>query len=141
MGWDVTCAEVKGGDGAEGGGRVPWRGRPDGLRRALRNLIENAVRYGERARVRLEFSAEWLEIVVEDDGPGIPVEDQERVFAPFVRLESSRNRATGGVGLGLAIARSIARSHGGDVVVANRAGTGGAAGVAGLRAVIRLPRA
>lgn len=140
MGWDVTCADVKGEGGAEGGGRVPWRGRPDGLRRALRNLIENAVRYGERARVRLEVSAEWLEIVVEDDGPGIPVADQERVFGPFVRLESSRNRATGGVGLGLAIARSIARSHGGDVVLANRDGAGVAA-VAGLRAVIRLPRA
>lgn len=124
MGWDVTCAD---------GERVPWRGRPDGLRRALRNVIENAVRYGERARVSLVRSEEWLEIVVEDDGPGILEADFERVFAPFVRLENSRNRATGGVGLGLSIARSIARSHGGDVVLANRGG--------GLRVTIRLPRA
>lgn len=116
------------------GERVPWRGRVDGLRRALRNVIENAVRYGDRAQVRLEVSTEWLEIVVEDDGPGIPAADLERVFAPFVRLESSRNRATGGVGLGLSIARSIARSHGGDVVLANRADA------KGLRATIRLPR-
>lgn len=123
----------------EDGERVPWRGRPDGLRRALRNVIENAVRYGERARVRLVMSPEWLEIVVEDDGPGIPENEFERVFAPFVRLESSRNRATGGVGLGLAIARSIARSHGGDIFLANR--SNGARRVEGLRVTIRLPRA
>jgi signal transduction histidine kinase len=136
----------------EDGDRVPWRGRADGLRRALRNLIENAVRYGERARVRLVVSPEWLAIVIEDDGPGIPEADLERVFAPFVRLESSRNRATGGVGLGLSIARSIARSHGGDVILANREAVradrheGEASGAVatatgrGLRATIRLPR-
>ncbi len=124
------------------GERVPWRGRPDGLRRALRNVIENAVRYAERARVSLVRSEEWLEIVVEDDGPGIPEADLERAFAAFVRLESSRNRATGGVGLGLSIARSIARSHGGDVVRANRAVGAGATGTGGgLRVTIRLPRA
>lgn len=127
MGWDVKF---------EDGDRVPWRGRPDGLRRALRNVIENAVRYGERARVRLAVLDEWFEIVVEDDGPGIPEAEFERVFAPFVRLESSRNRATGGVGLGLAIARSIVRSHGGDILLTNRCGKE----VEGLRATIRLPR-
>jgi signal transduction histidine kinase len=128
LGWDVKFAD---------GDRVPWRGRPDGLRRALRNVIENAVRYGERARVRLVVLDQWFEIVVEDDGPGIPEADFERVFAPFVRLETSRNRATGGVGLGLAIARSIARSHGGDILLVNwKDKTSG-----GLRAVIRLPRA
>lgn len=124
MGWDVKF---------EDGDRVPWRGRADGLRRALRNLIENAVRYGGRARVKLTVLDEWFEIGVEDDGPGIPEKDLERVFAPFVRLESSRNRATGGVGLGLAIARSIVRSHGGDILLANRR-------EGGLRATIRLPR-
>lgn len=128
MGWDVKFQD---------GGRVPWRGRPDALRRALRNVIENGVRYGERVRVRLASNDEALEIVVDDDGPGIPEPDFERVFAPFVRLESSRNRATGGVGLGLAIARTIVRAHGGDIVLANR--NGGAA-IHGLSAAIRLPR-
>lgn len=113
--------------------RMPYRCRPDALRRALRNLIENAVRYGERARVALLRSGEWLEIVVVDDGPGIPEGEHERVFAPFVRLESSRSRATGGVGLGLSIARTIVRGHGGDIVLANHHG-------GGLRAAIRLPQ-
>lgn len=128
LGWEVSFAN---------GGRVPWRGRPDALRRALRNVIENGVRYGGRARVRLAATDESLEIVVEDDGPGIPEADFERVFAPFVRLESSRNRTTGGVGLGLAIARTIVRAHGGDIVLANRNGDGT---VRGLAAAIRLPR-
>src|SRR5690606_32573534 len=114
--------------------RMPYRCRPDALRRALRNLIENAVRYGERARVALLRSGEWLEIVVVDDGPGIPDGEHERVFAPFVRLESSRSRATGGVGLGLSIARTIVRGHGGDIVLANHRG-------GGLRAALRLPQA
>lgn len=129
MGWDVTFA---------GGGRVAWRGRPDGLRRALRNVIENAVRYGERARVSLAVSPEVLEVIVEDDGPGIPEPEFEHVFAPFVRLEISRNRSTGGVGLGLAIARTIVRAHGGDIMLAN---LGDGVAIRGLRAVIRLPRA
>ena len=124
LGWSVTCVD---------GERVTWRCRPDAVRRALRNLIENAVRYGERAQVRLVVTLESLDIVVEDEGPGIPSEHQERVFSPFVRLESSRNRATGGVGLGLAIARTIARSHGGEILVANRE-------EGGLRAILRLPR-
>jgi signal transduction histidine kinase len=117
------------------GERVACACRPDSLRRAIRNVIENAVRYGERARVSLESVADGLEIVVEDDGPGIAPEDRERVFAPFVRLEHSRNRATGGVGLGLSIARSILRAHGGDVLL----GTGTAG--AGLRARLVLPKA
>jgi signal transduction histidine kinase len=128
LGWDVVFADSP---------RVPWRGRPDALRRAVRNLIENAVRYGERARVRLEITPEWLQVTVDDDGPGIPEAEFERVFAPFVRLETSRNRTTGGVGLGLAITRTIVRAHGGDVVLTNR---NGPAGRAGLSAVIRLPR-
>ena len=90
------------------------------LRRALRNLLENAVRYGERARVRLDWQGQELRIVIEDDGPGIPEDQFERVFEPFVRLEDSRSRETGGIGLGLAIARSIVRGHGGDIRLANR---------------------
>ena len=78
---------------------------------------------------------EWR-IVIEDDGPGIPEADFERVFAPFVRLEESRNPETGGVGLGMAISRSIVRGHGGDIILENRPGTHG---TAGLRVTIRLP--
>ncbi|BCU75593.1 ATP-binding protein [Luteolibacter sp. LG18] len=111
MGQDVEFSEEA---------RMPFRCRPDSLRRALRNVIENAVRYGERARVTMQRTSTGLQMLVEDDGPGIPEADMERVFAPFVRLETSRSRDTGGVGLGLAIARSIVRSHGGDITLANR---------------------
>lgn len=124
LGHDVVAADSE---------RIPWRCRPDALRRALRNVIENAVRYGDRARVQLSPSKEWLEIIIDDDGPGIPEKDHERVFAPFVRLESSRNRSTGGVGLGLSIARTILHAHGGEITLANREG-------GGLRLVMRLPR-
>jgi signal transduction histidine kinase len=116
------------------GERVPWRCRPDALRRALRNVIENAVRYGTRAYVKLEQTPSGLNIMVEDDGPGMLESEFENVFAPFVRLEISRNRDTGGVGLGLSIARSILRSHGGDIQLSNRP-TGG------LRATLSLPNA
>lgn len=113
------------------GPKVLYRCRPDALRRAIRNLVENAIRYGERATVSVVSSAESLDIVVEDGGPGIPPADMEQVFAPFFRLEQSRNRETGGVGLGLSIARAIARHHGGDIVLENQR--------KGLRAIIRLP--
>ncbi|MEZ0472643.1 ATP-binding protein [Luteimonas salinilitoris] len=113
------------------GPRLNYRCRPDALRRAIRNLVENAVRYGERARVRLARTAESIDIVIEDDGPGVPDGDREQVFAPFFRLEHSRNRETGGVGLGLSIARTIARHHGGDVVLRNLD--------RGMRASIILP--
>ena len=103
------------------------------LRRAIGNLVENAVAYGERARVGLAAGAGRVDVVVDDDGPGIPAEAAARVFEPFVRLEGSRSRDTGGVGLGLAIARSVARSHGGDVLLENRP-------EGGLRAILRLPR-
>lgn len=115
------------------GARVRLRCRPDSLRRAIRNLVENAVRYGGAARVGVTGTDRTVEIVIEDDGPGIPEDKFESVFAPFFRLEESRNRETGGVGLGLSIARTIARRHGGDVVLEN--------GAPGLRARISLPRA
>jgi signal transduction histidine kinase len=115
-------------------GRLPYACRPLGLRRALRNLIENAVRYGDCARVSLEPGRDEHRIVIDDDGPGIPEEGFERVFEPFVRLEDSRSRETGGIGLGLAIARSIVRGHGGDIRLANRAG-------GGLRVTAALPAA
>lgn len=106
--------------------------RAGALRRALTNLIDNALKYGERADVALNAGSSGIEITVDDDGPGVPAEELERVFEPFHRLEGSRSRDTGGSGLGLAIARQIARAHGGDVTLSNRP-------QGGLRASLRLP--
>ena len=111
--------------------KIDYRCRADALKRAVRNLVENAVRYGERARVSVASRPTAIEIIVEDDGPGIPADAMDSVFAPFYRVENSRNRETGGVGLGLSIARNVVRHHGGDVTLSN---TG-----SGLCAVIRLP--
>lgn len=102
------------------GQRVTYRCRPEGLRRTIRNLVENAVRYAGHAEVRIVANATTVEILVEDEGPGIPLDKAEDVFAPFFRLEGSRSRETGGIGLGLSIARAIARQHGGDVVLSPR---------------------
>jgi signal transduction histidine kinase len=97
--------------------------RPVALKRAVANLVSNALSYGGAARLRLQppdGQGRPLRLVVEDDGPGIPPAELEAVFQPFRRLEGSRNRETGGVGLGLPIARNILRAHGGDVVLRNR---------------------
>lgn len=103
------------------------------LKRALANLVSNAVTYGGSARITLQPPQNGMvTILVEDDGPGVRPQDLDRVFEPFQRGESSRNRETGGVGLGLPIARNILRAHGGDVTLANR-GSGGA------RATVTLP--
>lgn len=112
--------------------------RPLALKRALANLIDNAVKYGTRARVALTARAEEIEIVIDDDGPGLAEPDRERVFAPFFRLEGSRSRETGGTGLGLTITRNAIRSMGGDVELLNRTGTDGRP--VGLRARVTLPR-
>lgn len=112
--------------------RLVVRCRPLAMRRALRNVIENAVHYGGGAAVRLEHDGKEARIIVEDDGPGIPEAEVEKMFEPFVRAETSRSRATGGIGLGLAIARTILRGHGGDVTLANRP-------AGGLRATLSLP--
>ena len=106
--------------------------RPTAIRRALRNLIDNALRYGTRAEVALVRQGGEAVITIADHGPGLPEDQLEAVFEPFVRGEASRSRATGGVGLGLAIARSIARAQGGDVTLANRP-------EGGLLATLRLP--
>ena len=96
--------------------------RPVALRRAIGNLIDNALKYGGCARVALLDGREdgHVAIRIDDDGPGIPEGEQEKVFAPFYRLERSRSRDTGGTGLGLSVARTIARAHGGDVTLRNR---------------------
>lgn len=106
--------------------------RPVALRRALGNLLDNAVNYGLRARVQLSADPGLVNILFDDDGPGIPEESREIVFAPFTRLERSRSRDTGGSGLGLAVARTIIRAHGGDVTLANRP-------EGGLRVRVTLP--
>jgi signal transduction histidine kinase len=154
MGWDVKFnGSADGGEAsheADGSGstavRLPCACRPDAMRRAIRNIIENAVRYGDRARVSLHThvgGSDGVEIIIEDDGPGVAEKDHENVFTPFVRLETSRNRSTGGVGLGLSIARSILRGHGGDIFLSqppaqkrtkSEAGTN-----PGLRVHLRLP--
>ena len=104
------------------------------LRRALRNLIGNAVVYGEIADISVEKSGDKLMIYVDDDGPGIPEDRIDAMFEPFLRGEKSRNRATGGSGLGLTLARAIARDHGGDIDLKNRE-------EGGLRATLWLPLA
>ena len=101
--------------------------RPVSLKRAFFNLIDNAVKYGERTRVTLEDAPDAITVSVDDDGPGIPEPDLQLVFEPFRRLEASRNCGTGGSGLGLTIARQAIISHGGLVTLANRS-CGGSAG-------------
>jgi signal transduction histidine kinase len=107
--------------------------RPNEVRRAVRNLIQNAVAYGNRADVCLSEAQDRYDIIVEDEGPGIPEADRSRVFEPFVRLEPSRSAETGGYGLGLTLVKSIAEGHGGQVALENRTERG-------LRARFSLPR-
>ncbi len=111
------------------------RARSTALKRALGNLVANAIAYGGNARIRLlpaETAGAPVRIEIEDDGPGLPPGETEQLFDPFRRGEESRSRETGGVGLGLTIARDILRAHGGEVTLANR-------GEGGARASVRLP--
>lgn len=107
------------------------------LRRALRNLVSNALRYGHRARITLKREAGLAVLRVDDDGPGIPEGDIARMMEPFTRLEASRNSSTGGTGLGLTLARAIADQHGGTLTLVNRRDKAGA--IVGLSATISLP--
>ena len=107
--------------------------QPNLLRRALRNLVDNALAYGGGGRVTVEERSGRIEIRVEDDGPGIPADRLEEVLEPFRRLDSSRNRESGGAGLGLAIALAVAQAHGGRLELANRV-------EGGLRASLILPK-
>ncbi len=111
----------------------PCPARPLALKRCLNNLIENAVKYGQRAQITVQDEPRGVTVRVRDGGPGIPDEELEKVFEPFYRLEASRSRDTGGTGLGLPIARNIARAHGGDLVLHNHP-------QGGLEAVLTLPR-
>ena len=117
----------------DGAAKAPFTGKPEGLRRLLQNLLDNALRYASDVEVRIDDGPETLTFHVCDRGPGIPDADLERVFEPFFRLEGSRNPGTGGTGLGLSIARNIAQSMGGDISLRNREG-------GGLEAAVGLPR-
>ncbi len=116
-------------------GRIdqPIQARPTALKRCVANLVENAVRYGGSAEISVAGDNDNLYITVRDQGPGIPAELLDRVFDPFFRIESSRAKHTGGTGLGLGIARNIARGHGGDLTLQNADG-------GGLIAQLSIPR-
>jgi signal transduction histidine kinase len=127
-------------DAGDAGGQVSYAGRrgvdiscrPTMVRRAVANLVDNAVKYGGSARVNIVRDTDRVAVVVDDDGPGIPLEEHEKVFAPFYRRDPARDPAKAGVGLGLSIARTVAREHGGDVTLKNR-------DAGGLRVLIELP--
>lgn len=106
--------------------------RPQAVGRCLTNLIGNAVRYGGHVTLAAHRRGDVVEVTIDDDGPGIPAEMRDEVFRPFLRLEGSRNPNTGGVGLGLTIARDVARAHGGDIILEDSP-------LGGLRARLRLP--
>ncbi|NWG47014.1 MAG: HAMP domain-containing protein [Alphaproteobacteria bacterium] len=131
---EVVAATVREGHAVEMGPAAPGRltARPGALRRCITNLVRNAAGHADHVRVSLTRDREMVRILVDDDGPGIPEARREEAFRPFHRLDEGRNLDTGGVGLGLAIARDIARGHGGDVVLEDSP-------LGGLRAVIELP--
>lgn len=124
-GQSVKCEELP---------HLTYRCQPVALRRAIGNLLVNAVKYGEEATVGVRQEDDMVMIEIADLGPGIPEAMRERVFTPFFRVEDSRNRETGGTGLGLSVARSIIRRHGGDIVLLARPG-------GGLLARVSLPLA
>ena len=109
-------------------------GDPIALKRLVTNLVDNALKFGSSARGRVFAEAGMAVVEVDDNGPGVPEGEIERAFEPFQRLEGSRSRETGGAGLGLAVVRAIARGHGGEVTLQNRA-------EGGLRARVTLPLA
>jgi signal transduction histidine kinase len=124
LGKDATFVEAP---------RTPIEMQVGPVRRLTRNLIDNAVKYGQKAQVSILETASSIGLCVEDEGPGIPPERLTEVLQPFTRLEQSRSRRTGGTGLGLSIADAVARSQGAELILQNRT-TGG------LRAVVQWPR-
>ncbi|MBL8808276.1 MAG: HAMP domain-containing protein [Rhodospirillales bacterium] len=131
---DIVSAMLRGGNSVtlELVGDMHIALRPHAVKRSVENLVANAVRHAAQVRIRAERHAGDIEIVIDDDGPGIPAESREDVFKPFFRLDAARNAETGGVGLGMTIARDVIRGHGGDVRI-DESPMGGA------RARIRLP--
>jgi signal transduction histidine kinase len=113
---------------------VPLNCQPSALKRVITNLVGNAGKYGKRAHVSITSTNTTVDIIIDDEGPGLSEEDLKRVFQPFYRVEGSRSRDTGGVGLGLAIARTLTERHGGTLTLENRPS-------GGLRARVSLPRA
>jgi two-component system osmolarity sensor histidine kinase EnvZ len=133
LGEIVTQARRKGGSiDLHSEGDILAAVKVNALKRALTNLIDNSVRHAKNISVRLGVRGELAECVIDDDGPGIPADKREDVFKPFFRLDTSRNPRTGGVGLGMTIARDAIRSHGGDVVLEDAPG-------GGLRVKVFLP--
>ncbi|NBB15352.1 HAMP domain-containing protein [Caulobacter sp. SLTY] len=126
------AAETGAAASVEAAEKLVIEGDPIALRRLVTNLVDNALKYGGVARGRVYREGDEAVIEIEDDGPGIPDHERERAFEPFFRGEPSRNRETGGIGLGLAVVRSVARAHGGDAELINREG-------GGLTAQVRLP--
>jgi signal transduction histidine kinase len=126
---------------SDAGGQVSYQGpdhaelpcQPVAIRRAFSNLIDNACKYGEESRVSLSDHADMIEVIIADRGPGIPADQVELAFAPFRRLEGSRNRESGGVGLGLSIARDVVHGHGGSITLESNL-------PAGLLVRVRLPK-
>ncbi|MBK5529356.1 HAMP domain-containing protein [Pseudomonas sp. TH06] len=108
----------------DGPAHLVYEGRPLGIKRVIVNLLENAEKYAQHPRIELSSDERSIRIDVSDEGPGIPEESLQRVFDPFFRLEASRNRHTGGVGLGLSAARAIVREQGGELTLSNRSGGG-----------------
>jgi len=123
VGHDVTLV---------GGDPLPLDGDPVSLRRMVVNLVDNALKYGARARLRVRAAGGFCALEIDDDGPGIPDSLQQRVFEPFFRTEASRNRDTGGIGLGLTTVRAIVLDHGGSIELQNRK-------EGGLRVIVSLP--
>lgn len=126
------AAETGGDTTVERAEKTVIEGDPVALKRLVQNLVDNALKYGGAARGRVYAEDGMAIIEIDDYGPGVPPAELERVFEPFYRGEPSRNRQTGGIGLGLAVVRSLARAHGGDVTLTNRP-------EGGLRASVRLP--
>lgn len=106
--------------------------RPNAFSRLVGNVVSNALRYANKVEVQARHNAKWLTITVDDNGPGVPEQSRDDVFKPFFRLDEARNLDSSGTGLGLAIARDIARSHGGNVTLADSP-------LGGLRATVRIP--
>jgi signal transduction histidine kinase len=109
-----------------------YRGRPFALKRAFTNLIDNAAKYAKAPQIELSREAGSLVVAIKDHGPGIPADALDNVFRPYYRIDKSRNRTTGGVGLGLTVAQAIVQAHGGEIILRNRP-------EGGLEARVTLP--